>query len=280
MKRILLLSLFSFPFLASSQITLNQMDNFENFTTANWTRLSAAIPNENILTGGPQGTDDNFLRVRANGGANASGKLLTLNNAQWKGNYITAGVSYISMDVRNSGSNVIFLRLSFQNIAWTNDPKWSSINPIAVVPGQGWNTIVFPIDANSMTRLGHTNTYTGDFNNINEVRIVHDDAPGWDGDPIDAILDIDNIQAKNNNLELVDWTQLNNGLTVFPNPASNYIKVNGLVGDSKMFIFDVSGRKVKTVVIKNLDTVDIQDLTNGVYFLKLENGITFKFVKS
>ena len=81
-------------------------------------------------------------------------------------------------------------------------------------------------------------------------------------------------------MELVDWTQLNNGLTVFPNPASNYIKVNGLVGDSKMFIFDVSGRKVKTVVIKNLDTVDIQDLTNGVYFLKLENGITFKFVKS
>lgn len=279
MKKILFLSFFGIPFFGMSQITLNQSDNFEGFTTSNWTKSTSTLPNQNIITDGPQGVDDNFLRVQSDGGSASSGKLVTFNNAQWKGNYITARVTYISMDVRNSGSNIITLRLAFQNTAWTNDPKWSSINPIAVVPGQGWNTIIFPIDANSLTRLGHTNSYNGDFNNINELRILHDDAPGWDGDPIQAVLDIDNIQARDNNLGVVDFNSSNSHVKISPNPSSDYITIKGISQDVKFDIYDLSGRLIKAGMLRNTDNIDIQNFVNGVYFLKLKSGKVFKFIK-
>ncbi len=261
-----------------SQITLNQVDDFENFTTANWTKSTSTLPNQNMLTDGPAGADDNFLRVQSNGSTSSAGKLVTFNNAQWKGNYIAAGVTYISMDVRNSGSNIITLRLAFQNTAWTNDPKWSSINPIAVVPGQGWNTIIFPIDANALTRLGHTNTYNGDFNNINELRILHDDAPGWDGDAIEAVLDIDNIQARNNNLDVVDLAKVT--FRISPNPVTSLLAIEGLTDEANFEIYDLSGRLIKMGTVNNFDPIDVQSLNSGMYVLTLDKIYSSKFVKN
>jgi len=280
MKKILLFSLVGMPFLGFSQITLNQVDNFENYTTANWTKSTTTLPNQNIITDGPAGLDDNFLRVQSDGGTTPSGKLVTFNNAQWKGNYITAGVTYISMDVRNSGTNIITLRLAFQNTAWSNNPKWSSINPIAVVPGQGWNTIIFPIDANSLTRLGHTNTYNGDFNNINELRILHDDAPGWDGDAIQAVLDIDNIQARNNNLAVVDLNYESPSVKISPNPSSDFINVTGVSEAVNFEVYDLFGRLIKKGVLPSENIIGIQDFVSGVYFLKLGTDKTLKFIKA
>ena len=159
------------------------------------------MPNQNITTGGPNGADDNFLRVESTGGSGDDSKLVTFNNAQWQGDYISAEITYISMDVRNSGSNIILLRLAFEGTN-SSSLRWSSTNPIAVVPGQGWQTIVFPIDENSLTYLSSGFTYNQAFNNITEVRILHNDAPDWRGDAIDATLDIDNIQATDDDMGL------------------------------------------------------------------------------
>ena len=68
-KKITLAILLCLPLLGISQISLNQVDDFEDFTTKNWTKGSQSnIANQNILTGGPNGTDDNFLRVESIGG--------------------------------------------------------------------------------------------------------------------------------------------------------------------------------------------------------------------
>ncbi|MEO0688557.1 MAG: hypothetical protein AAFY76_26695, partial [Cyanobacteria bacterium J06649_11] len=145
MKKItMLLALMLASSLSFGQISLNLVDDFEGFTTENWTKGSNSnIPNQNISTDGPNGTDDNFLRIESTGGSGPDSKLVSFNNAQWQGDYIDAGVTFISMDVRNSGSNTIFLRLAFQGPA--SNSLWSSTNPIAVIPGEGWKKIVFPI---------------------------------------------------------------------------------------------------------------------------------------
>ncbi len=279
MKKLILSILFGIPLMGLSQVSLNQTDNFENFTTANWTKSSSVIPNQNVFSDGPNGVDDNFLRIQSDGGAGSGGQLLTFNNAQWAGNYVAAGITYISMDVRNSGSTLITLRLSFLNTAWTNDPRWSSINPIAVLPGQGWSTIVFPINAASMSRLGHTNSYNGDFNNIYEMRILHNDAPAWDGDPIAATLDIDNIQARNSNLEIVDLDLLKTNIYLVPNPSRDYIALSGISEETHYKIFDLSARMISSGIIQNQDKIDIQNFNRGVYFLKLGSGEICKFIK-
>ncbi|WP_461597659.1 T9SS type A sorting domain-containing protein, partial [Winogradskyella sp.] len=263
--------------LGEPKISLNLEDDFEGFTTENWTKGDASsLPNENVFSGGPNGTDDNFLRVQSNGGSGPDSKLVTFNNAQWLGDYIDAGVTYISMDVRNSGTNVIILRLAFENDNWTNDPKWSSSNPIAVVPGQGWQTIIFPIDESSLTKLGHNNSYSGTFDNITEMRILHNDAPSWEADPIEAILDIDNIQARDEDLSVVELETVS--VKIFPIPASDFIQVEGKYHEFNYKIFDVYGKVVMEG--KSLNSINIENLVTGTYFINVESSSTYKFIKS
>ncbi|MDN3493648.1 T9SS type A sorting domain-containing protein [Winogradskyella bathintestinalis] len=263
-----------------SKISLNLIDDFEGVTVENWTKgTSSSLLNQNISTDGPTGTDDNFLRVQSNGGSGSDSKLVTFNNAQWLGDYVDAGVTYISMDVRNSGSNVIILRLAFENDNWTNDPKWSSIDPIAVVPGQGWQTIVFPIDENSLTRLGHTGSYNGSFGAITEIRILHNDTPSWEADAIEAILDIDNIQARDENLSIVDVDRPSQIIKVYPIPASAFIHIEGISEEVEYLVFDINGKIVMKGKATNQNRINIQNLVKGTYFLNITSYNTFKFVK-
>lgn len=278
MKKILFSIPFILPFLGTSQVVLNQIDDFEDYTTRNWTKSSSVLPNENILTGGPKGVNDKFLRVRSAAG----GQLTTFNNAQWIGDYYRNNgankITYISMDVRNSGSNIIFLRLAFINTAWSNDPKWSSTNAVAVVPGQGWKRINFPISENSLTRLNHTNAYGSDFDDIAEVRLIHNDAPAWDSDPIEAILDIDNIMARNSPALGIDQVESNKSVNLFPNPANNFISLQNtanLKNESFEYeIFDSAGKLAKKGNSKFNEKINIDSLTTGSYIIQIigENG--------
>jgi hypothetical protein len=66
----------------------------------------------------------------------------------------------------------------------------------------------------------------------------------------------------------------------FPNPVSNFIQVSGITKLEKYNIYDYLGRKVINGIISNDEKIDIQTLTNGLYFLILNNGNKIKFIKS
>src|SRR5438132_13125182 len=90
-------------------ITLGQVDNFEDGTTQGWG--DPAGNSINIATGGPTGVNDNFLQV-SSGTFGGASKLITFNQSQWVGNYLSAGVSSISMDLKNLGSSTIPIRIA------------------------------------------------------------------------------------------------------------------------------------------------------------------------
>ncbi|REE24861.1 putative secreted protein (Por secretion system target) [Winogradskyella pacifica] len=266
--------------LGEPKISLNLIDDFEGVTTENWTKGdNSTLPNQNILTDGPDGADDNFLRVQSNGGNDADSKLVTFNNAQWEGDYNAAGVTYISMDVRNSGSSIIILRLAFEGFSTSR--RWSSTNPIAVIPGQGWQTIVFPIDENSLTNITTSGLgYNSTFDDVKGFRILHNDTPSWDGDPIEATLDIDNIQARNETLSIVTIEEPTQQIKVYPNPSTDFIQVNGMSEEFEYSIFDITGKEVMKGQSKNQNRVDISNLVKGTYFINIESYSTFKFLKN
>ncbi len=71
-------------------------------------------------------------------------------------------------------------------------------------------------------------------------------------------------------------------VSIYPNPAQDILTIEseGVIVD-KIYVQDVTGNIVKTV-IANTNTIDISELANGIYFIKLmdsENNITKKFVK-
>ena len=77
----------------------------------------------------------------------------------------------------------------------------------------------------------------------------------------------------------IDDLNFENKFSLFPNPSSDYITVSNLKSTESYLIVNQLGQKVKKGIISNNQQIDIRNFTNGLYFLKLENGNTIKFIK-
>lgn len=76
-----------------------------------------------------------------------------------------------------------------------------------------------------------------------------------------------------------------NNITLHPNPANDYITLNGLRDDETLEIYDVSGKKLNSIKSSNTEMkIDISPLVDGVYQLRAVstdgNATTVKFVKT
>jgi hypothetical protein len=66
---------------------------------------------------------------------------------------------------------------------------------------------------------------------------------------------------------------MNEFVKIFPNPASTFLTVDAQNNDSKeVQILDLNGKVVLTHNLETTSTVDIRDLSNGAYFIRLTNG--------
>jgi hypothetical protein len=72
----------------------------------------------------------------------------------------------------------------------------------------------------------------------------------------------------------------NQRLSLVPNPAINEIKISGLNHSENYTIYSILGSKLKAGVVTNNQTIDIQNLENGIYYLTLDNQETIKFFKT
>ncbi len=72
-------------------------------------------------------------------------------------------------------------------------------------------------------------------------------------------------------------------LSIYPNPTSNLLHIEASQTDiSRVEVFDVQGKQVMQVSAANLTKLDVSQLTNGMYFLKVSTSdgeLTKKFVK-
>jgi hypothetical protein len=74
-------------------------------------------------------------------------------------------------------------------------------------------------------------------------------------------------------------TEINSQLNLYPNPSNEYLNVSGLKKNENYTIWNTIGNKMKNGSISNQEKINIQNLTNGRYFLKFQNGNTFNFIK-
>ena len=71
----------------------------------------------------------------------------------------------------------------------------------------------------------------------------------------------------------------NKTYSLYPNPSSRFIGISGLTQDISYRIYDSLGRRVKNGTLSPDVTISITNLTNGLYFLQLENRNTLRFIK-
>jgi hypothetical protein len=73
--------------------------------------------------------------------------------------------------------------------------------------------------------------------------------------------------------------------TVFPNPASNEIKIRGVENINELTITDMCGKQIYHIDALNPTfdlRIPISDFPAGIYFIKLKNGKKIsiqKFIK-
>jgi hypothetical protein len=84
---------------------------------------------------------------------------------------------------------------------------------------------------------------------------------------------------ENPNLLNTTTFQNKNSLFVYPNPAQDFIAISGVTTEQKYTLFSVLGVKISSGTSTNNQKIDIQNLSNGIYFLKMDNGMTIKFCK-
>ncbi|MEM6718107.1 MAG: T9SS type A sorting domain-containing protein [Bacteroidota bacterium] len=67
--------------------------------------------------------------------------------------------------------------------------------------------------------------------------------------------------------------------TIYPNPTSNYIQVKELNATKAYKVYNVLGVELMSGIISNTDQIDVSNLKNGLYFLKIEGYSQKKFIK-
>lgn len=143
------------------------------------------------------------------------------------------------------------------------------------------NTGTFSVlAANTWEEVSFTKPITSAFNQIVYRLKVKQGALS------DDTVEFDQVAASFNYFSLgtTNFELQDNSFMVYPNPAKNEISIKGNSTLSNVSAYDINGKKV--LEIKNLssNSVNVSNLNNGVYLLRLENkngGVVIKkFVKN
>ena len=136
-----------------------------------------------------------------------------------------------------------------------------------------------------------------DINNITHVRVIdvvgsidpelgtYDAFGHIINDPFPTItysagFDLDGIAVLNQKTERIELAENGVQMSVYPNPATDRICVTlENLENIDATLFDMSGRAVKTLMLRNGDnTIDISTLQNGIYLIRVAGSVT-KIVK-
>ncbi len=178
----------------AAAVVLGQIDDFQDGTVQGWiTSLANPNPPINVPDVGPAGLGDDSLQITSTGIAGPGGRWVANNLTQWAGDYPTAGVDMIALDVNNIGTVLLNLRLGFTG------PGGFFVTTVSlpIAAGSGWQTVAFSIAAANLT--GATDQPSLDVNAtlaaVSQLRLHSAVNPTWRGDIIVAQGLVDNVIA-------------------------------------------------------------------------------------
>jgi hypothetical protein len=177
-----------------AQITLNQIDTFETGTTLGWGN-GQGTSGITVPTGGPGGSGDHYLRFSS--GGSAPPHLVVFNRSQWLGNYNTAGVNAIEMDLQNFSATLLAVRIGFrESTGGSSTPGYVTATPVSLPADGQWHHAVFQLNIPAMTPVNSpSQSRTALLSNPAEVRILSATTASLNGDAITGALGVDNIHA-------------------------------------------------------------------------------------
>jgi hypothetical protein len=173
-------------------VVIGQVDTFQSGLD-NWqggVGGFTVVPN-----GGPAGTGDQYLQL-SSGASPLPPRLVGFNDSQWLGNYTATGVTAVAMDLLNSGTTSLSMRVAIREGTGTaSTPGYASTTPF-ILPADGqWHHAVFDLDSASLTGFNSPQSLSADLANVKDFRILESAAPSGVGDMVTAQVGVDNVTA-------------------------------------------------------------------------------------
>jgi subtilisin family serine protease len=104
-----------------------------------------------------------------------------------------------------------------------------------------------------------------------------------EGGPFDPGSQDFSLIVSGNNITLSTTEIKLSNITIYPNPTSNIINVEGLTSDFNIIIFDIQGRTVaKNILTPQNNQINLQSISPGTYLVKIfdnTSSITKKIIK-
>jgi hypothetical protein len=177
-------------------VTAGQVDTFQTGTTAGWTDGHGGDNVANVATGGPAGTGDRYLQV-SSGSFDSESHLITFNQSQWLGNYVSTKVVGLKLDLKNFGTASLPIRIAIrEGSAGSATPGYSSTTAFTLPNDGQWHKSVFlPLTTSTMTAINGPRPFATDLASVADFRLLSSQAPSTIGDGLSARIGVDNITA-------------------------------------------------------------------------------------
>ena len=191
-----------------AEISVGHVDNFQDGTTQHWRlgQTGGTVPNS-VEDEGPLGVGDYALYF-ASGSFPLPPRAAVINESDqgfpgpgnWQGNWTAAGVTQISLDVRNGGTlpntGTLTLRLG---ISGPGPP--SSFGEVYITDGvsvprdNNWHSLVFDVLAADFQPVGIGTDVNAALAAVTQFRIIHQPGEDFRGELEPAEFYLDNIRA-------------------------------------------------------------------------------------
>lgn len=186
--------------LAHAQVVLEQLDDFEGNVSIcsqdNWTE-GLSTPNPPIAQPSCGVADSCCLENDSAGGFGPGSRQSMFNETQWTGNYLSAGVNKIQLQIANPGATLLNMRFGISN----GSTCYVSTHAEPIATGAPLAPYSFLLDESTMTEVpgnicGGGASLADVLANVSHVRFISAAEPRWEGDAIVSTVRIDAVQAK------------------------------------------------------------------------------------
>ncbi len=126
------------------------VQDFEGGTTAGWVSgggggFGPVVGSPVVVGNGRNGANDHYLQVTSLGGTGPGSRLTTINRSEWDGDFTAAGLTNVTMDLRNFGNSDVNVRLVLLDLSDLNDPNYASTAAALLPAGSDWTNVTFSL---------------------------------------------------------------------------------------------------------------------------------------
>jgi hypothetical protein len=166
---------------------------------------------------------------------------------------------------------------------WTMSSCVSNTSECMIPPGltNGLDCVSISLSNTLSENMKYIGSLDGD---VMAIRLLINNVANWESNT-STVLDISaagyetpSIDSSGHVLSNTEH-ELETNVKIYPNPSKNTLNIEGITKDTKYKIFNILGNKIMEGKFNILNTINISELSQGMYFIKLKNHSTIKFLK-